>query len=247
MAEITVLIDLSYCAIQSCFIGGFMTVEGAFWIIGAGGIGSAIAKKCEKEGFSVTQISRPEYDFTDPADVERFFSIVSTLPDVIINTIGVLYDNDRMPEKALSHFDLNWFYESLRINALPVMNIAKALSGKLSRKDRLIFITISARVSSISDNRLGGWYSYRTSKCALNMFIKNISIEWSRLFPGVTICGYHPGTVETPLSEPFKKKVKPEKLFSPALAANYLWGQLQKITPEMTGCLFDWKGERILF
>lgn len=132
-------------------------------------------------------------------------------------------------------------------NAGDVMWIAQCLTEKISKQQQLIFINLSARVSSLSDNQLGSWYSYRASKCVLNMFIKNISIEWSRRFPKAVIYGYHPGTVETYLTEPFKKNVKSGKLFSPQQAADYLFTQLQKTTPVMSGDLFDWEGMRIAF
>lgn len=224
-----------------------MGFQNGIWIIGAGGIGSALATKCQQENIDTKLISRPEYDMTQLEDVERFFKSVTTLPSVIVNTIGVLHDEQHAPEKSLSTFNSSWFYENIRVNTIPVMWIAKVLSEKLTKQDQLIFITISARVSSISDNKLGGWYSYRASKCALNMLIKNISIEWKRRYPNAAICGYHPGTVETQLSEPFKKNVAPEKLFSPELAANYLFTQIEKTTPEITGGLFDWRGRPIEF
>ena len=217
------------------------------WVIGAGGIGSAFAKKCRQENIDVKLISRPDYDMTKKDDVDRFIDSIEQLPSVIVNTIGTLYDDHHSPEKSLSSFTEEWFYDSLRINALPVMWIAHALSKKLTKRDELVFITISARVSSISDNHLGGWYSYRASKCVLNMFIKNISIEWSRRFPKVAICGYHPGTVDTHLSKPFQKNMNPEKIFSPERAADYLFIQVQKTTPIMSGDLFDWQGKRIKF
>lgn len=224
-----------------------MNLDKGMWIIGAGGIGAALAEKSRQEGVDVKLISRPNYDMTRPEDVERFFETIEQLPSVIVNTIGMLHDANHVPEKSLSVFDADWFNESMRVNAMPVMWIAKALSQKLLKQDELLFITLSARVASISDNRLGGWHSYRASKCALNMLIKNISVEWSLRFPKVVICGYHPGTVETRLSEPFKKNLKADSFFSPELAANYLFAQIQKIRPEMTGLLFDWKGETITF
>ena len=150
-------------------------------------------------------------------------------------------------KKSLAAFEAEWFYESLRINAMPTMWLAQCLSERLNNKDRLTFLTLSARVSSLSDNRLGGWYSYRASKCTLNMLVKNISIEWSRRFPHVAICGYHPGTVATRLSKPFRKSIAPEKLFSPEQAAEYLFAQLEKTTPSLSGNLFDWQGQCIDF
>lgn len=217
------------------------------WVIGGGGIGSALAEQARLEKIEVTHFSRPDTDMTRPERVQHIFNTTDQLPSVIVNTIGMLYDNQHAPEKSLAHFQAEWFYESLRVNALPVIWIAQCLTKKLSKLDQLIFINLSARVSSLSNNRLGGWYSYRASKCVLNMFIKNISIEWSRRFPNAAICGYHPGTVATHLSEPFQKNVKPGKLFSPQQAADYLFSQIQKTTPAMSGHLFDWQGKRIAF
>lgn len=222
-----------------------MKYSQGIWVIGAGGLGSAVAEKCQQSTIDVKIISRPEYDMTQQKDVKQLFDTIDQIPSVIINTIGTLYNDEYQPEKSLTSFDPDWFYESLRVNTMPTMLIAQALTEKLNRKDKLIFITLSARVSSISDNHLGGWYSYRASKCALNMFVKNISIEWSRRFPNVSICGYHPGTVDTHLSRPFQKNVTPEKLFTPQKAADYLISQIQKTTPAMSGNLFDWQGNII--
>ena len=222
-----------------------MRFDKGVWVIGAGGLGSALSAKCQNVGINCRLISRPEHDLTQQEDVKRVFNSIDQVPSLIINTIGTLYDDNNKPEKSLTSFDADWFYESLRVNTMPVMWIAQALTEKLDRKDHLIFITLSARVSSISDNHLGGWYSYRASKCALNMFIKNISIEWSRRFPQVSICGYHPGTVDTQLSQPFQKNIAPETLFTPQKAADYLFSHIQKMTPSMSGSLFDWKGEVI--
>lgn len=223
-----------------------MDFNKGIWIMGSGGIGSALAKKYQQLGIGVRVIARPEYDITHLEDVRRLFQ-TDQLPSVIVNTVGMLYNNQRMPEKSLSAFEAEWFYENLRVNAMPVMWIAQCLSEKLSREDELIFITISARVSSLSDNRLGGWYSYRTSKCALNMLIKNISLEWARRFANAVIYGYHPGTVDTRLSRPFQKNINPEKLFSPEQAADYLFDQIQRSSSAMSGNLFDWQGKRIEF
>lgn len=211
-------------------------------IIGQGAIGRALAEKCQTEKIKTITVSRSQYDMTQEKDVQCFFAQLKNIPKVIVNTIGILHDENHFPEKSLKSFTSEWFFESLRINTLPCMWIAKCLQEKLQRQDDLLFVTLSARVASISDNRLGGWYSYRSSKCALNMLIKNISIEWSRHFKHSAIYAYHPGTVDSKLSEPFKKNVKPEKLFSPTQAANYLFTQLKKSDVSMSGQLIDWRG-----
>ena len=224
-----------------------MNFTKGIWVIGGGGIGLALVEKAKIEKIGVTLFSRPDVDLTRLDDIQRIFAATDQLPSVIVNTIGMLYNDQHLPEKSLIHFQADWFYESLRVNTLPVMWIAQCLNKKLSKHHEFSFINLSARVSSLSDNRLGGWYSYRASKCVLNMFIKNISIEWSRCFPNTAICGYHPGTVATHLSEPFQKNIEPDKLFSPKQAADYLFIQIQKTTPAMSGDLFDWQGERIAF
>nr|WP_205702111.1 hypothetical protein [Candidatus Hamiltonella defensa] len=124
-------------------------------MIGAGKIGSALAEKGRQAKMEVKLISRPEYDMTQPEEVKRLFDSVNHLPSVIVNTIGLLYDAEHTPEKSLAAFKADWFYESLRVNALPVIWMAQCLSKKLSKHNEFIFIILSARVSSLSDNHLG--------------------------------------------------------------------------------------------
>lgn len=106
-------------------------------------------------------------------------------------------------------------------------------------------MSFSARVSSIGDNHVGGWYSYRMSKSMLNMFIKTLSIEWQRRFPHATVFGYHPGTVDTELSRPFHANVPAHKLFTPDKAADYCLSVLEQTSTSQTGQLFDWQGKKI--
>nr|WP_216657330.1 hypothetical protein [Candidatus Hamiltonella defensa] len=132
-----------------------MNFEQGMWVIGAGKMGSALAKKGRQAKMGVKLISRPDYDMTQKEEVERFFDSVNQLPSVIVNTIGMLHDAEHTPEKSLAAFKADWFYESLRVNALPVIWMAQCLSKKLSKHNEFIFIILSARVSSLSDNHLG--------------------------------------------------------------------------------------------
>ena len=104
---------------------------------------------------------------------------------------------------------------------------------------------LSARVGSISDNRLGGWYGYRASKAALNQFVRTLSIELARTRPQMTAVALHPGTVDTALSAPFQRNVAPGKLFTPAISAAHLLAVIAALTPADSGRLIDWAGEPI--
>ena len=106
---------------------------------------------------------------------------------------------------------------------------------------------LSARVGSISDNRIGGWYSYRASKAALNMIIKSLSIEVARNNPNVIIAGLHPGTVDSNLSNPFQKNVADGKLFTPDYSIEKMTSVIDSLTSENSGDCFAWDGERIEF
>lgn len=126
--------------------------------------------------------------------------------------------------------------------------IGSALLEELRRDPRYgrsVFASISARVGSIEDNRLDGWYSYRASKAALNMLLKTFSIELKRLAPSAICVGLHPGTVDTALSKPFQGNVAPGKLFSRAKSAGHLLQVINGLTPADSGAVFAWDGSRI--
>ena len=124
---------------------------------------------------------------------------------------------------------------------------AKYFVPLLRRDEKAVFAALSARVGSISDNRLGGWYAYRASKAALNMVLKTTAIEIGRRFKNQIIVGLHPGTVDTPLSKPFQANVPADKLFTPEFSAERLLTVIDGLTAADSGNLFDWAGERIEF
>jgi NAD(P)-dependent dehydrogenase (short-subunit alcohol dehydrogenase family) len=115
----------------------------------------------------------------------------------------------------------------------------------MSQKGRSVFAALSARVGSISDNRSGGWYSYRASKAALNMLIQTLALEHARKFPLGVCVGIHPGTVDTNLSKPFQRGVPTERLFSPDLSAAYILKLVHQLKPADSGGLYAWDGQRI--
>ena len=223
-----------------------MVVMKTAWVIGAGGLGQTIAKALHEEMFQTTIISRSlsqhnscdvtNYDCSNEADVQLLFETLK-IPNLIIVATGLLHDINHQPEKSIKTFKPEWFMESITANCLPAVLVAKHLSMKMNKGDDIKFVALSGRVASISDNKLGGWHSYRASKAALNMIIKNISIEWKFSHPNATIVAYHPGTVDTKLSVPFQKNVPNNKLFTPEAGAAYCLEQIHKITPKNSGQL----------
>ena len=165
--------------------------------------------------------------------------------DGIINTIGLLHDGSVKPEKSISRLDTAGFNKTLTVNVLPTLLLAKYGRKALRESQQAWFATLSARVGSISDNQLGGWYSYRASKAALNMALKSLAIEWRIALPRCTVASLHPGTVGSPLSEPFTRRTEPERVFTPAQSASYLKEVLQKLSPVQSGRFWSWDGTEI--
>lgn len=221
-------------------------------VIGAnGGIGNAIAKRLEAEPiFDVHRISRSEPWYLDLGDEEAIrsaaerFGQSATAPELIIVATGLLHRAGQGPEKSLRELDPEWMLENYRINAVGPALIAKHFLPLMPRDRRTCFAVLSARVGSISDNKLGGWHSYRAAKAALNMLIRNLSIEWQRKNSEAIIVGLHPGTVETPLSAPFKGNLATER-FAPAKSAGQLLGVLNRLNPDQSGQLFAYDGTLI--
>jgi len=132
-----------------------------------------------------------------------------------------------------------------KINTFIPALMAKHFIPRLNLDRQSIFAALSARVGSISDNRLGGWYAYRASKTALNMIIKNAAIETARRNKKAIIVGLHPGTVDSSLSKPFQRNVPDEKLFAPMRSAQDLLKVLDDLNPEQSGRCFAWDGQEV--
>ncbi|MFC3121232.1 SDR family NAD(P)-dependent oxidoreductase [Agaribacter flavus] len=160
---------------------------------------------------------------------------------------GVLHtggDGKLKPEKRLEDMHEVQFLEYFRINTvLPSLWLKHLVN--VMHKDYAVIALITARVGSIEDNHLGGWYGYRSSKAALNMVIKSAAVEYARRSPNTRLLSYHPGTVDTGLSKPFQSRVKPEKLFTPAFTANQLVALTQALELEDSPYFLDWAGKPI--
>lgn len=166
--------------------------------------------------------------------------------DLVIVATGILHKGTELqPEKSLRDLSAEKFQSIFSANTIFPALIAKHFLPLLHRDKRSVFAALSARVGSISDNHLGGWYAYRASKAALNMIIKNASIEMARRHSEAIIVGVHPGTVDSPLSQPFQNHVKEGKLFTPDFAAEQLISILNGLSPKDSGKCFDWNGQEI--
>jgi NAD(P)-dependent dehydrogenase (short-subunit alcohol dehydrogenase family) len=187
-------------------------------------------------------------DITDEAQViQALESIKTRTPrlQLVINCVGVLHDGAWQPEKSLRQINADQLLQYFQVNSIGSILLAKHLPALLKHDQLSIFATISAKVGSIGDNQLGGWYGYRASKAALNMLMKTAAIEYKRTCPQTIIALLHPGTTATDLSQPFQSNVPPEKLFSPEHTVQLLLAVLAPITRADSGEFFSWNGDRL--
>ncbi len=181
---------------------------------------------------------------SDESALSAWIDSMATI-DWMINCVGVLHTESLLPEKSIRQFDSQLFELSMQINCLPTLLLAKYAGPKLRKSPQGVFATVSARVGSIEDNRLGGWHSYRASKAAVNMAIKCIAIEWERTHPNIRVLSLHPGTTDTELSKPFQKRVPESQLFSIEKTAQYLLTQLETAHEHPSGRFIAWDGSSI--
>ncbi|OAN99324.1 short-chain dehydrogenase [Sphingomonadales bacterium EhC05] len=232
-----------------------MTCKTAVVIGASGGIGCAFANAVEAEDeydqvvrFSRTSEGPFHLDIQSEQTIgaaASFLKDSGISPSLIFVATGLLHSDTRGPEKSLRELDQDWLTENYQVNAIGPALVAKYFLPLMPKENITKFAAISARVGSISDNRLGGWYGYRAAKAALNMMIRNLAIEWSRKNKRSIIVALHPGTVDTSLSKPFQTNVPPGKLFDPDRAALQLLDVLDGLKPADSGKVFAWDGEEI--
>ncbi|MEM7570067.1 MAG: SDR family NAD(P)-dependent oxidoreductase [Pseudomonadota bacterium] len=169
-------------------------------------------------------------------------------PRLVIVASGVLHAGDGVqPEKTWKHLAKDQMEHVFAINTVAPALIMKHFLPLLPREGKSVFAALSARVGSISDNGMGGWYSYRASKAALNMLLRTAAIEHGRRWKEACVIGLHPGTVDTGLSEPFQSNVSSNKLFTPDYSATQMLSVIDKVSPEDSGQVFDYAGKVIPF
>lgn len=235
-------------------------------IIGAnGGIAKAlIASLCENTTNTVYTVSRSQittsygnqhHQQLDSSNEEAVKAYVQSFIskgvalDKVICTTGVLHtsgDKTLKPEKRLEDIHPDQLSEYFRVNTIVPAIWLKYLV-KAMRKERAVIVFLSARVGSISENGLGGWYGYRASKAALNMIMKTASVEYKRRSANTILGCYHPGTVDTELSKPFQNNVKPGKLFTAEFTATQLLAHIDTFDVENGPYYFDWEGKTIQY
>ncbi len=179
------------------------------------------------------------------ASVIQKIQTETTTLHAIINCVGILHDGTMQPEKSLRHLNADQLLRYFHVNSIGAVMLAKHVQPFLKHRNRAIFATISAKVGSIGDNQLGGWYGYRASKAALNMFMRTVAIEYQRTCPSTIVVTLHPGTTDTQLSRPFQRNVAPEKLFSVDRTVQQLLQVLDHLQNSDSGEFFSWDGSQL--
>ena len=211
-----------------------------------------------REKFGTERLEILRIDVLDEKTIEAAAKLVSEKYgrlDCVINTAAVLHLPDRkmVPETSILRFDPEACVLSYRTNAIGPMLMTKHFSKLMLKtaeendegKPVPVIASLSARVSSISDNKLGGWYSYRGGKTALNQMTQTAHVEFSRKKNPIAMVLLHPGTVDTELSTPFKKNVPEGKLFTPEYSAGRMLEVLKDVTLKDSGKFYDYAGEEV--
>ncbi len=221
---------------------------GAAVVFGAsGGIGAALVDAIARTGhfravIGFSRSSEPPIDLADEASLAHAVERAATAGDIrlAIDATGLLAAPGLRPEKTWRDLDAGALAHAFAVNAIGPALLMKHLLPRLPRTGKACFATLSARVGSIGDNRLGGWYAYRASKAALNQLVHTAAIELARRAPEALCVALHPGTVATRLSAPFTRP-GPE-VHSPADAASHLLAVVDGLSAADNGGFFDWRG-----
>lgn len=230
-------------------------------VIGAsGGIGRALVDRLAADEtyapiFALSRAQPPAppgvrtqaIDLGDEASIAAAAATVGAAGPVglIIVATGILHQDGVSPEKTFRALDPATMAAVFAVNTIGPALVAKHFVPLLARQGRCVFAALSARVGSIEDNRLGGWYAYRASKAALNQILRTLSIEVARTRPDALVVGLHPGTVASNLSRPFRPDPKAEGILQPEESAAHLLRVLGALDAKDTGGVFAWDGARV--
>jgi len=220
-------------------------------VFGAGGgIGGALVNAIKaaekfKQVVSFSRSSTPSIDLLDEASLERAAAFAADQGELrlVIDATGFLHDDQQKPEKSWRQLDAANLARAFSLNAIGPALIMKHVLPRLPRSGKSVFATLSARVGSIGDNRLGGWYSYRASKAALNQLVRTAAVELARRSPNAICVALHPGTVATALSAPFAATGL--EVHPPKAAARHLLAVVDQLTADANGGFFDWSSQPV--
>jgi NAD(P)-dependent dehydrogenase (short-subunit alcohol dehydrogenase family) len=219
-------------------------------VFGGGGIGRALMGRllCSSGFVQVVGFSRssqPAIELLDEASLAYAAKYASDKGEIrlVIDATGFLHDRIQRPEKTWREIEPGKLARAFALNSIGPALIMKHVLPLLPRSGKAVFATLSAKVGSVGDNQLGGWYSYRASKAALNQLVHTAAIELRRQSPDAICVALHPGTVDTPLSLPFSKEGL--DIQSPETAAERLLTVIDGLGPDHSGGFFDHRGQNI--
>jgi len=233
--------------------------RGRALVVGCGGIGRALlaqlAERCpllelvgaSRQPAAMAGVTMLPVDLERDASLQKLAEGLAGGPALrlVIHTAGLLHDGPLTPEKRLAQVRRAHLERSFAVNAFAPLLLAQAVEPLLARHEPFHFASLSARVGSIGDNRLGGWYAYRAAKAAQNQLLRTLAVEWQRRLPLGCVSLLHPGTTATALSAPFQANVPAQRLFSPERAAAQLLDVLEGRRPEHSGGFWAWDGQPI--
>jgi NAD(P)-dependent dehydrogenase (short-subunit alcohol dehydrogenase family) len=231
--------------------------DGQALVVGCGGIGRALLEALPRfcphlelwsAGRAPDAARHLQLDLCDDHSIDAFGERAWQNLDglrLVIHTSGLLHDGDLQPEKRLAQVRRAWLERSFAVNAYGPLLLAQVLEPLIPRALPSQFASLTARVGSIGDNHLGGWYAYRAAKAAQNQLLRTLALEWRRRRPLSCVSLLHPGTTATDLSAPFRTGVAAEKLFSAERAAAQLLTVLAGRRPEQSGAFLAWDGTPI--
>lgn len=220
-------------------------------VIGAsGGIGAALVRALADEdvpvrGFARSFTGADRIDLLDEATIAAAAQSLLAPPDLVVVATGLLHEDGHGPEKTMAAFDPAWLAHQYAVGAIGPALVAKHFLPRMPKAGRCVFVALSARVGSISDNKLGGWYGYRAAKAALNQLVRTLAVEERRRNDRSIVVALHPGTVDTALSAPFQTHVRADQLFAPDRAAVQLLDVIDGLKAPDSGKLFGWDGAEI--
>lgn len=215
----------------------------------------AVARRASRDpaldalsGRAGERLQRIDADVTDAADRAALVAAVcarSPALQLVVQATGMLHAPGLRPERSVRDLDGDALARVFALNAFAPVLLARDLLPLLPRDGPAVLAALSARVGSIGDNRLGGWYAYRASKAALNQLMRTLAIELGRTHPQACSVLLHPGTVDSGLSQPFLARIPRERVFTPPRAAAQLLAVLARLTPADSGRFIAWDGTDI--